>query len=67
MTYSKILEEENMQKLSKYDSICSASWGDVDVSTGRAALIVTGKKAGSTSIKINLIVKVDLHLLNFEK
>lgn len=37
------------------DSICSASWGDVDVNTGKAALIVTGKKAGSTSIKINLI------------
>lgn len=37
------------------DSICSASWGDVNVNTGKAALIVTGKKAGSTSIKINLI------------
>lgn len=37
------------------DSICSASWGDVDVNAGKAALIVTGKKAGSTSIKINLI------------
>lgn len=37
------------------DSICSASWGDVDVNTGKAALIVMGKKAGSTSIKINLI------------
>ena len=37
------------------DSICSATWGDVDVNTGKAALIVTGKTAGSTSIKINLI------------
>lgn len=37
------------------DSICSASWGDVDVNTGKAALIVTGKTAGSTSIKINLV------------
>ena len=37
------------------DSICSASWGDVDVNTCKAALIVTGKKAGSTSIKINLV------------
>lgn len=36
------------------NSICSASWGSVDYSTGKTSLTVTGKSGGSTKITIYL-------------
>lgn len=35
-------------------SVCSASWGSVDYSTGKTSLTVTGKSGGSTKITIYL-------------
>lgn len=41
------------------NNICSASWGNVDYSTGKTSLTLTGKTAGNTSVTVNLLDRND--------